>query len=68
MSVTYTHNGPLTLSGLIGFVEKIQDERKSDQVVRIESETVIEAMKAFGGKEVTAPSHTLSITVRGPGE
>ena len=68
MSVTYTHEGPLTLSGLIQFIEKIQAERKADLVKYISAETVTEPVVSLGGTRVAGSSHNLSITVSGPGE
>ena len=50
MSVTYTHNGSLTLSGLIYFLEKIQDERKSETVRHLEAETYAGATTAMQGQ------------------
>lgn len=66
MSVTYTRHGSLTLSGLICFLEKIQDERKHETVRLLDAETYAEAMTAMQGQELRPPLHSISITVEGP--
>lgn len=63
MSVTYTHHGSLTLSSLIRFLEKIQDERKSDSVRDVDAETFAAATRSMQGDEVRPPRHSISITV-----
>lgn len=66
MSVTYTRHGALTLSGLIRFLEKIQDERRNETVRLLDAETYAGAMAAMQGQELRPPLHSISITVEGP--